>query len=79
MNIDQLTEAFGKALREIRKEKGMSQNDLIKASDLDRTTVQRYDAGKRLPVIKNLVIISEALKVSPAEIVDRAYKYYKEM
>ncbi|MDN5204599.1 helix-turn-helix transcriptional regulator [Fulvivirgaceae bacterium BMA10] len=80
MAADKLEKAFSKALKEIREEKGLSQNDVVKASGtlLDRNTFQRYDAGRGTPKMKNLFIIAETLGISPGEIVNRAYKHYKE-
>ena len=73
-----LEQAFGKALKQLRKEKGLSQSDVVKLSGIERAVFQRYDSGRRVPMVKNIILIAEAMDVSPGTILDLAYKYYKE-
>ena len=69
--------AFGKAIRELREERGLSQENVIQLSgNLDRVTFQRYDAGKQIPKILGVIYIALALEVDPGDVVSRAYKYY---
>lgn len=77
MTKEKLERAFGKAIRELRLERGLSQEKLLKLSDhLDRSTFQRYDSGKRVPKVEMIIHIAKALDVTPGYLVDMAYKYY---
>ena len=74
-----LEKAFGKAIRELRLERGLSQENVVQLSgSLDRVTFQRYDAGKQIPKMIMLIYIAAALEVDPGLIVSRAFKYYHE-
>jgi len=63
--------AFGRALREIREEKGMAQEKLARAATLDRTYVSMIERGVRSPTIRTVVRLAEVLDVRPSEIVQR--------
>ena len=76
--MKELERAFGKAFKKLREEKGLSQMDIVKRCGIERTVFQRYDAGRRVPVVKNIILIAEALEVSPGTILDLAYRYFKE-
>jgi len=61
--------AFGKALREIRKAKKLSQEDLGLEANLDRTYVSLLERGLKSPTIRTVVKLAEVLNVMPSEIV----------
>jgi transcriptional regulator with XRE-family HTH domain len=63
--------AFGKALREIRKGKGISQEQLAMDADFDRTFTSLLERGLRSPTMRTVVRLSDALEVRPSEIVSR--------
>jgi transcriptional regulator with XRE-family HTH domain len=63
--------AFGEALREIRKEKGVSQEALALDSGLDRTYVSLIERGAQSPTIRSVVKLANVLGVQPSEIVVR--------
>ena len=78
MSKEKLACAFGKAIRELRLERGLSQEKLLRLSDhLDRSTFQRYDAGKRVPKVEMIIHVAKALDVTPGYLVDRACSYYE--
>jgi len=52
-------DAFGKALRRLRHEKGISQQELADTFELQRTTITNYESGKSLP---NLELFVEIVK-----------------
>jgi transcriptional regulator with XRE-family HTH domain len=56
--------SFGARIIEIRKEKGMSQDQLAKALGATPTTVGRYERDEVKPSIEMAVKIAEALDVS---------------
>jgi len=61
--------AFGEALRDIRKNKNISQEHLGLEAGLDRTYVSLIERGLRSPTIRTLVKLAEVLHVLPSEIV----------
>jgi transcriptional regulator with XRE-family HTH domain len=63
--------AFGQALREIRKEEGLSQEQLALEGEFDRTFMSLLERGVRSPTIRTPVKLAEVLKVEPSEIIRR--------
>lgn len=59
-----ITEVIGKRIKEIRSEKGISQEKLALKAELDRTYVAGVENGKRNPSIKSLEKIINALDTS---------------
>ena len=56
-----ITEEIGNRIKEIRSEKGISQEKLALKAELDRTYVAGVENGKRNPSIKSLEKIINAL------------------
>ena len=69
--VSGLERAFGEALREIRKERGVSQERLALDSGLDRTYVSLVERGAQSPTIRSVVKLANVLGVRPSEIVVR--------
>jgi transcriptional regulator with XRE-family HTH domain len=63
--------AFGQALREIRKARDVSQEQLAFDCGFDRTYISMVERGVRSPTIRSLVVLANVLKVAPSEIVGR--------
>lgn len=63
--------AFGDALREIRKEHGISQERLALDCGLDRTYVSLIERGTQSPTVRSVVKIAVVLGVKPSEILAR--------
>jgi DNA-binding XRE family transcriptional regulator len=63
--------AFGDALREIRKERCISQEQLALDSGLDRTYVSLIERGVQSPTLRTVVKLANVLHVKPSEIVSR--------
>lgn len=59
-----ITETIGNRIKELRKEKGISQEKLALNAELDRTYVAGVESGKRNPSVKSLEKILIALDVS---------------
>jgi transcriptional regulator with XRE-family HTH domain len=64
--------AFGNAIREIRTQRGISQEALADKCGLDRTYISGIERGERNPSLTNILKIAGALEVRAAEIHDRA-------
>lgn len=55
--------SYGSKLGELIKEKGITQRELAKKSELDESTISLYISGRRTPNIKNHVRLCKALQV----------------
>lgn len=60
----QIQKRFGNRVRELRKHKGLSQESLALACDLDRTYIGGVERGERNISIVNIYKIAEALGTS---------------
>jgi transcriptional regulator with XRE-family HTH domain len=58
---------FGRAVRAIRDEKGISQEELAHRSGVDRSYMGGIERGERNPSLKNIFRIAEGLDV-PAHV-----------
>jgi transcriptional regulator with XRE-family HTH domain len=62
---DQLYQ-FGQRVRELRKLKKMSQEELAYAAGLDRTYIGSVERGRRNISLMNILKIADALEVKPS-------------
>ena len=67
---EDLRKAFGNRVREIRLQRGMSQEKLADMSGLDRTYIGGIERGERNPALVNIGRIAKALGVRPADLFD---------
>lgn len=58
-----ISKEVGKQLRKVRKQKGMSQEELAHKSGLYRTYIGHIETGSRLPNVFTLWRIAKALEV----------------
>lgn len=65
---DQMKQQFGKKVRELRKQRGLSQEDFSFECDLDRTYVSQVEQGRRNVSLLNIAAMAEALGVPIAEL-----------
>lgn len=61
-----LTSDFGKRLRALRDERGLSQRELADRLGTRPPQLSRYENGSQLPTLETLVAIAEVLRVPPA-------------
>ena len=61
---------FGEKLRELRKQKNLSQEDLAFKSGLHRTYISDIERGSRNVSLKNIEKIAKALGVAPKILLD---------
>lgn len=67
----ELHKQFGKVLRELRKQAGLSQEQLGLECNLDRTFISLLERGLRQPTLTTLFVLAHKLNVSPVEIVKK--------
>lgn len=72
-----LEELFGNVLQQLRKEKGLSQEELGLESGYHRTYIGMLERGKKNPSIKTIFQLAETLKVEPSELIERIQKISK--
>ena len=68
----EIQKQFGKRVRELRKQKGFSQESLALACGLDRTYVGGVERGERNISLINIHKIAAALRVDTRELFKRA-------
>ncbi|EAO9608713.1 helix-turn-helix transcriptional regulator [Salmonella enterica] len=61
---------FGKRVRELRKERGWSQEEFADRCGLDRTYVSGIERGIRNPTLQIIGMISDALNVEICNLFD---------
>jgi transcriptional regulator with XRE-family HTH domain len=66
-----LAVAFGKVIREMRLDAGLTQEQLGLEAGLRRTFVSLLELGQQQPSLTSLFKIATALGVTPSEIVRR--------
>ena len=67
-NETKLLQSFGKRIAEVRKSKGMTQNQLAERVNMSVVTIAYIETGKRWVRLATLNKIARALKVSVAEL-----------
>jgi transcriptional regulator with XRE-family HTH domain len=65
-----LIKALGKRIRDLRLEKGISQEALANEADIPLSQVGRIERGENNPTISTLNVISEALNIKLKDLLD---------
>jgi transcriptional regulator with XRE-family HTH domain len=65
----ELTNAFGKTLRELRLKAGLTQEKLGLEADIRRTFVSLLELGQQQPSLTTIFKLAKALNVAPSEII----------
>ncbi|RAV30644.1 helix-turn-helix domain-containing protein [Sinomicrobium soli] len=65
---------FGQKLKELRKKKGLSQEELADAAKINLRTIQRIENNENIPRGKTLGLICEALEINIEDILDYGKK-----
>ncbi|HTC60617.1 MAG TPA: helix-turn-helix transcriptional regulator [Solirubrobacteraceae bacterium] len=63
--------AFGKRLRELRAEHGLSQDDLADRTDVHPTAIGRLERGSREPRLTTILRIARGMDVEPGALLDK--------
>ncbi|MDE2418745.1 MAG: helix-turn-helix transcriptional regulator, partial [Burkholderiales bacterium] len=67
-------DAFAKTLKEARKQRGMTQEDLADQASLDRTFIGMLETGKRQPTLSVICALAYALHETPSQLLSKAVK-----
>jgi len=62
--------AFGRRLRDLRRQQGFSQEQLAAQSGLDRSYVGSVERGERNISLENICRLAATLKVPPSSLLD---------
>ncbi|GAA3411823.1 helix-turn-helix domain-containing protein [Paenibacillus hodogayensis] len=58
--------AFGITLKNIRKEKGYTQEQLSDYSRIDRSFISELENGEKAPTLLTLISLAKALRIKPS-------------
>ena len=67
----QLQDSFGKALKDLRLSRNISQEGLALECGLDRTFISMLERGLRQPSLASIFSIAEALEIKPSTLIKR--------
>jgi transcriptional regulator with XRE-family HTH domain len=65
-----LLKTFGRSIRRLRKQRGLTQEDLAEKSGISRNYVSDMERGVRNPSVLALVALAKALRVSLRELIE---------
>ncbi|AOZ93292.1 helix-turn-helix domain-containing protein [Paenibacillus crassostreae] len=63
--------AFGRALRKIRKENKLTQDELSLYSRVDRSYISELENGGKAPSLLTIISLAKALQVKPSLLIER--------
>jgi transcriptional regulator with XRE-family HTH domain len=66
-----LRKAFGRALREIRKKRGLSQLEISTTSDLDRAYVSELENGLKNPSLETIYRLADAMEIPAVDLIKK--------
>jgi transcriptional regulator with XRE-family HTH domain len=67
----QALKAFGKRVRELRKARGWTQEELAEAADLHENYVSRLETGEQEPGLFVVLRLCRAFKVAPGSLLEQ--------
>ena len=71
---EEINEAFGKVIKQIREEQGLSQQELADYAELDRSYISDMERGRYNPTLLTIYKLSEILKIKPNKLIERIDK-----
>jgi transcriptional regulator with XRE-family HTH domain len=66
--VQNASKAFGKVIRQKRRELGLSQEKMGELSGLHRTYIGQLENGKKSPTLKTLFVLAKTLHIKPSEL-----------
>lgn len=64
------SQKLGNNLKRIRKEKGISQGDIVRSLGMDRAFISNIENGKTNPTLATIAKLAKALGVSVGELME---------
>jgi len=64
-------QAFGEALREVRAERGLSQEEAALACNIDRAYFGQLERAKKSPTLKTVWRIADSFELQPSDLLLR--------
>lgn len=61
---------FALRLKELRKSKNLSIEDLAKKTGIPQTTLYRWESGDRCPVNEQIFLVADALKIKLSRLLE---------
>lgn len=71
MRDDSTLAAFGRQVRDLREQQGLSQEKLAELADVHRTYQGLIERGRANPTLLAVVALARALKVRPAKLLEK--------
>ncbi len=70
MKNQSFIDAFGKHLKKLREERGLSQEELANKSNMAFSQIGRFERGVRSPTLSTIAALATGLGVEPKELLD---------
>jgi transcriptional regulator with XRE-family HTH domain len=70
-----IAKSFGHVLQQLRRDRGLSQEELGFASGYHRIYISLLERGHKSPSLRTIFELAKALKVEPSEIVERVQSF----
>ena len=70
MDMESESQKLGKNLKRIRKEKGISQGDIVRSLGMDRAFISNIENGKTNPTLATIAKLAKAIGVSIGELME---------
>jgi transcriptional regulator with XRE-family HTH domain len=64
-----LNQAFGRTLRRVRLEKGLTHEALAEKAELHPTFISLLERGQRMPSLNTVLLLARALNLSASEFI----------
>lgn len=77
--MENIAIAFGRAIRQLRKQKNLSQEELGFEADLQRIYVSKLELGQQQPSITTIFKLAKGLGCTPTELMERTEQQLKEL
>ena len=65
-----LRERFARNVRRLRRERGMTQEQLAQAADIGRPFISRIETGRFSVTLETVGALASALRASPADLIE---------
>lgn len=71
MDSSEIKRAFGKVLKQLRTQKGLTQDELAYKAGLARNYISLLEQCRRTPSLTTVILLAKALDVLPPELIQK--------